>query len=71
MLNSKEELYVGLALKVVLPTRLGEITILDFHQPILSRLTRGVISIDDRWLFKIKDGVVKMTGFDLTGIVET
>jgi len=71
LLTPKEELYVGLALKVILPTQEGQITVLDFHQPILSRLAAGVISIDERWLFKIKDGIVQMSGLELLGIVET
>lgn len=71
LLTPKEELYVGLALKVVLPAEGEELTILDFHQPILTRLTKGTISIDDRWLFSIKDGVVQVSGSELVGIVES
>ncbi|OGX15510.1 MAG: hypothetical protein A2166_05115 [Omnitrophica WOR_2 bacterium RBG_13_41_10] len=71
LLTPKEQLYIGLALKVILPTQEGEITILDFHQPILSRLAQGVISVDDRWLFKIKDGIAQMSGLELLGMVET
>jgi F0F1-type ATP synthase epsilon subunit len=71
LLTPKEELYVGLALKVILPTQEGQITVLDFHQPLLSRLSAGVISIDERWLFKIKDGIVQMSGLELLGIVQT
>lgn len=71
LLTAKQELYVGLALKAVLPAREGQVTILDFHQPILTRLAKGVIAIDDRWFFKVKDGVIKMTGFELLGIVDT
>ena len=71
LLTPKEELYVGLALKVILPTQEGQITVLDFHQPLLSRLAGGVISIDERWLFKIKDGIVQMSGLELLGIVDT
>jgi F0F1-type ATP synthase epsilon subunit len=71
ILTPTEELYVGLALKVILPTEDGQLSILDFHQPIFTRLTKGNISIDDRWLFTIKDGIAKMSGFELMGIVET
>ena len=70
LITPKEQLYIGLALKVILPTQEGQITILDFHQPLLSRLTAGVISVDDRWLFKIKDGIAQMSGLELLGIVE-
>jgi len=71
LLTPQEELYVGLALKVILPTEEGQLTILDFHQPLLARLTKGTISIDDRWFFPIKDGIVKMSGLELAGIVQT
>jgi len=71
LLTPQEELYVGLALKVILPTEDGQLTILDFHQPLLSRLAKGTVSIDDRWVFPIKDGIAKMSGFELVGIVET
>lgn len=71
IVTPQEELYVGLALKVILPTQEGEITLLDFHQPLLSRLAAGVISIDERWLFRIKDGIAQMSGLELLGIVET
>lgn len=71
LLTPKEELYVGLGEKVVLPTEDGEVTVLDFHQPLLTRLTCGIVSIDDRWLFPIKDGIAQMSGFELIGIVQT
>lgn len=71
LLTPKQELYVGLGEKVILPTEDGQLTILDFHQPLLCRLARGTISIDERWLFPIKDGVARMSGFELVGIVET
>ena len=71
LLTPKKELYVGLALKVILPTQEGEITVLDFHQPILSRLAAGVVSVDDRWLFRIKDGIAQMSGLELLGMIET
>lgn len=71
LLTPKKELYVGLGEKVILPTEDGQLTVLDFHQPLLTRLTGGAISIDDRWLFPIKDGIAQMSGFELVGIVET
>jgi len=71
LLTPKKELYVGLALKVVLPTEDGQITVLEFHQPLLTRLQRGIISIDDRWLFNVRDGIARISGFELMGIVQT
>ena len=70
VLTPEEELYVGLAEEVILPTEDGQLSILDFHQPIVTRLTQGTIHIDERWAFKIKDGIAKMSGFELLGIVK-
>jgi len=71
VLTPEEELYVGLAEEVILPTEDGQLSILDFHQPIVTRLTQGTIQIDQRWSFKIKDGIAKMSGVELVGIVQT
>ena len=71
LMTPKEELYVGLALKAVLPTEDGQLTILDFHQPLVTRLTKGTVAIDGRWLFPIKDGIARMSESELVGIVET
>ena len=70
VLSPEEELYVGLAEKVILPTEDGQLAILDFHQPIVTRLTQGTIYIDERWAFNIKDGIAKMSGFELVSIVK-
>ena len=70
ILNSQEMLYLGLSEEVVLPTEEGELTLLEFHQPLLSRLTRGTIKIDGRWFFSIKDGIAHMRGDELMAIVE-
>ncbi len=68
LISLQDELYTGLAQEVILPTMDGQLTILDFHQPIVSRLSAGVICIDKR---KIKDGIIKMSGIELMGIVQT
>jgi F0F1-type ATP synthase epsilon subunit len=71
LISLQDELYTGLAQEVILPTKDGQLTILDFHQPIVSRLSAGVICIDKRKIFKIKDGIIKMSGIELMGIVQT
>jgi len=65
----REELYTGLAQEVILPAHDGQLTILDFHQPIVCCLCAGVIRIDQRKNFKIKGGIIKMSGVELIGIV--
>jgi len=71
ILNYKEVLYSGSATEVILSSEEGEITIMDFHQPILSRLSKGIINIDKKWFFKIKDGIACLKKGELKVIVET
>jgi len=63
-----EELVSG----IVLPGEEGELSILDFHQPIISRLKKGVIKIDaEKPVFiKIKEGIAGMNGKELVVLVE-
>ena len=70
ILNTEKMLYLGLSEEVVLPTEDGELTLLKFHQPILTRLKRGIIEIDKRWFFSIQDGIAHMGGDELVAIVE-
>ena len=53
----QRSLYFGMAKQVSLSTEEGEITVMDFHQPIVTRLKRVLINIDKKWYFKVKDGV--------------
>ncbi len=66
----QDELYTGPAQEVVLPIKDGQVTIMDLHQPIISRLAAGIIRIDKQKLVRIKDGIIKMSGVELIGIVE-
>ena len=70
LITLQDELYTGPALEVVLPIMGGQVTIMDLHQPIVSRLTAGIIRIDKQKFFRIKDGIIKMSGVELIGIVE-
>lgn len=57
---------------IILPGEEGELSILDFHQPIISRLKKGVIKIDveEPVFIKIKEGIVGMNGKKLVVLVE-
>ncbi len=55
---------------VILPGTEGEFEILDFHKPILSRLQKGTLVVDNRKEFKIKGGVIKMDHQSLVAIVD-
>lgn len=57
---------------IILPGEEGELSILDFHQPIISRLKKGVIKIDaeEPEFIKIKEGIAGMNGRELVVLVE-
>lgn len=56
---------------VVLPGEEGEFSILDFHQPIISCLKKGVIQVDTGKAIRIKirGGIAAMNGDELTVLV--
>ncbi|MFH0924606.1 MAG: hypothetical protein V1872_03080 [bacterium] len=68
--NFDKTLYIGIAKSVVLPSTEGELAVLDFHQPIICRLTKGTIQIEHKWSIKVKDGLVSFSGDKLEAIVE-
>ena len=55
---------------VVLPGEDGELSILDFHQSIISCLKDGVIKIDNRPGVVIKSGIASMKDNELVVLVE-
>ena len=55
---------------VVLPGDDGEISILDFHQPIISCLKNGIIKINSNNSICIKEGIAKMKDNELVLLVE-
>ena len=63
-------IFQGLTSSVVLPGGEGELSILDFHQPIISCLKAGMIKINEIPSIEIKSGVAKMKGNELVILVE-
>ena len=57
------------ASSVILPGEEGELSILDFHQPIVSCLKDGVMKIDDTSI-AIKRGIARMQDDRLVVLVE-
>lgn len=55
---------------VNLPSEEGELSILDFHQPIISYLRKGVIEIDKKEVLPVKEGIAKMGKNELHILVE-
>ena len=56
--------------QINLPTEDGELSVLDFHQPFLIRLKRGLLRLPEARA-TIKDGIAFMRGNELTLFVET
>lgn len=61
-----ENLYDGPALSATLPGSAGEMTILPHHEPLITTLKGGTISVAipnaDRKEFKIESGVLEVSG---------
>ena len=63
-------LFEGTAASVLLPGTDGEFEVLDFHKPIISRLKKGVIVVDNEKEFPIEGGVAKMRTQSLVAMVD-
>ncbi len=69
-LKNQEILFEGQSQSVVLPGTEGVFEILDFHKPVISRLKKGYIIVDNNQEFLIKGGVAKMNHQSLVAIVD-
>ena len=47
LIHGRRMRYQGAANQVVLPGEAGEISVLDFHAPMLCTLTAGIVHLDD------------------------
>jgi len=63
-------IFQELASVVVLPGEDGELSLLDFHQPIISCLQDGLIRIDNIAPMAIKSGIASMQNNELVVLVE-
>ena len=68
--NTPNMIYEGQSFSVLLPGSDGEFEILDFHKPVISRLKKGTIIVDNYKEFKIKGGVAKMSQQKLVAMVD-
>ena len=69
-IQTASSIFQELVSMVVLPGEEGEFSILDFHQPIVSCLKKGLIKIDNRPPMAIKGGIAKMKNDELVVLVE-
>ena len=63
-------IFHDLTSSVILPGEEGELSILDFHQSIVSCLKEGAIRIKNIPPIAIKGGIAKMEGDELTILIE-
>ncbi len=68
--GSEEIIFQGQASSVILPGSEGEFEVLNFHKPIMSRLKKGLIVVDNIKEFPVAGGVVKMAQQSLVAIVD-
>ncbi len=69
-IKTASTIFQELASVVVLPGEDGELSILDFHQPIISCLQDGLIRIDNITPMAIKNGIASMQNNELVVLVE-
>jgi F-type H+-transporting ATPase subunit epsilon len=62
--------YQGDCESVLLPGADGEFEILDFHKPIISRLKKGTILVDNFKEIPVRGGVAKMDRQSLVAMVD-
>lgn len=62
--------YQELVESVILPGEEGELSVLDFHQPIICCLKKGVIRINKNIPIEIKRGIAKVKRNELVALVE-
>ncbi len=68
--DSDEIIFQGQAGSVSLPGSEGEFEVLNFHKPILSRLKKGTIVVDNTKEFPVTGGIVKMASQSLVAIID-
>lgn len=69
IIEPKKVIFEGRSKETYLPAQDGEICVLDFHQPFLIRLRKGVIRCDQKRT-AIKDGLAYLRGNILIIFVE-
>ncbi len=76
ILNAKPEqvdravVFEGTSQSVLLPGTEGEFEVLDFHKPIISRLKKGLIVVDNLKEYSIRGGIMAMGQQKLIAFVD-
>ena len=59
LFQARHRRFDGTATQVVLPGEEGEVTVLDFHAPMLCALTEGDVQIDETY-FPVRSGIARV-----------
>ena len=63
-------IFKEMASSAILPGEDGELTMLDFHEHLISCLKQGMIIVNDRPILKINKGIARMQGNALLILVD-
>lgn len=69
-INTASPIFQEMVSEVVLPGEDGELSILTFHQAMVSCLAEGMLKIDKNPGIKIKGGIARMKDDELVVLVE-
>ncbi|MFH1846342.1 MAG: hypothetical protein ABH869_02160 [Candidatus Omnitrophota bacterium] len=76
IIKGRKVIYKGEGYEAVLPGADGEFSVMDFHQPLLYRLRKGIVKIREaqsekkQKFFPVKDGIAKFRGNSLVVLGE-
>ena len=70
IISPRRVIYKGGVHSVIVPGEQGVFELLSFHKNILSRLTAGCIVVDNKNIYNIRRGVVKLERNVATVIIE-
>ena len=68
LFRDRQRLFEGTATHVVLPSEAGEVSVMDFHAPMLCALGEGVIQIDGT-AFAVRHGLARVARNVVTMLV--
>lgn len=70
ILNPEKTLYHGQVERICLPGDCGDFEVMAFHKPLVSLLRRGRIVLDEKRVFDIRKGIVRVLNDELVALVE-
>ena len=69
MMSPGRLLYEGMAQRIIVPGERGTFEMLTLHRSLVSRLIRGVVTIDEK-RYPIQRGIISVVNDTVTAVVE-